>query len=170
MGFLAGMFWVIGLSGLLGLCYYLWPADKRSFKTVVTTGIVIGAIVGIASVISRALPITRTETVIKKVQIKRVKPPEPPKVVYKDRIVYQVPGKELDPIPADDVCKGKRPAEILKLDLSSKGEGDDKTTNTWIVFRPIGSKIKITCYVSGDLTGGFWNVGDIVMLANGSAQ
>lgn len=156
------IFWAIGLILVLAISFYLWPKDQRSFRMVATTSIIISATVGLGIVIARALPVTRKEIVEKVVQVKYQKPPQ---IIYRDKIVYREPGKEFTPVDVEKVCAGSQPVELLVIDVSTKG--DDSTT--WVIARPIGSLIKITCYLNDNLDS-FWKVGDVVQFKNGKPQ
>jgi hypothetical protein len=153
--------WAFLLILILGISFYFWPRDQRSFRTVVTTGVILGAITGIGILIARAIPVTRKETVVKEVVEKRVKPPE---IVYKDRVVFRVPGKEYDPVDVKAVCSGKLPIEIKALSVS--GKDDDKTT--WIDGTLVGGKVLFTCGQPGDYST--WKVGDVVQITRGVPQ
>ena len=155
----------IGALLILAISYIMWPKDDRSLKLVLTTTGIIASIIGFGIVIARTVPVTRHENVIRHVTIKRVKPPE---VVYKDRTitVFKTPGHEFDPVDPAKVCTGSRPVEILVIDVVTRKEND---ATTWVITRPVGSQVKVTCYLDGNLDN-FWKVGDIVQFTNGKPQ
>lgn len=154
--------WIALIVVVLALSFYFWPKDQRSLKTVVFTGAVLGGLIGAGILIARSIPVTRKENVEKVVVLKYKKPPQ---IIYKDKIVYKVPGQEYAAINPDDVCKGKMPAEILSIDINTKDSAD----TTWLILRPVGRLIKVTCSISGNLDQ-FWKVGDVVQFKGGNAQ
>jgi len=152
--------WLSVLAASIGLSYTWWPRDKRSWKVVAFTALTFSATIMLGIYITQAWPVEHYR--IEKIQKKYV---NPPKVIYKDRIVYRIPGKEFEPLNAADICKGSRPVKLLTIDISKNG--DDSTT--WLIVKPLGSEIKITCYISGNLDH-FWQVGDIVQFTNGKPE
>jgi hypothetical protein len=148
---------------ILAISYYLWPKDQKSLRLVIMTALIMSSIVALGILMARSLPVTRKETVEKVVQLKYVKPPQ---VITKEKVVYRIPGKEFDPLNVVEVCSGKMPSEIMALDVSAN---EDKTKNTWLIVRPLGRLIKVTCVISGDLDN-FWKVGDVVQFKDGRPQ
>ncbi len=147
---------------ILVLSYIFYPKSDRSFALVATTGLAISSVIGLGIVISRALPITRTEHVNKIVHTKYVKPPQ---VIYKTNTVEVLvtPGAEYEQVNTDAACKGSVPLIVAQVTKTVK----DESAITWILATPVGKKYKITCRIPGSYDD-FYTVGAIVtMPANG---
>lgn len=157
---MALILWALLIVVVLAVSFYFWPKDQRTLKTVVITGAVIGALVGSGILIARSIPVTRKETVEKVVVLKYKKPPQ---VVYRDKIVYRIPGKEFDPVNTESACKG---GVTLILDQVTKSGKDDDHI-TWVLGHQPGSRVQITCRIPGSYDD-FYKAGSVIQLpANG---
>lgn len=157
------MFWVYGLAIIVSFVvgYLMWPKDTRSFRVVSVSGLVIGSIIMLGIYITQWWPVERK--VIQKVTKQYV---DPPKVVFKDRIVYRVPDGEVAPVDVRGACKGEKPIQITQMNVNDS-EKDSRIT--WITGHLVGSKILIVCGQPGDYSDS-WKVGDIVQFIRGEPQ
>lgn len=149
---------VILMAYLVG--YIFWPKDNRSLLMVNFTALIIGAILMLAIYITQWWPVEHkvTQTVVRKYV-------NPPKVVYRNRDVFRIPGQEYAPVNPKEICGGSRPVQILTIDVVSK----DSEATTWVIVKPMGSMIKITCSIPGDLHD-FWKIGDVTQFTQGKPQ
>jgi len=157
------MFWVYGLAIIVSFVvgYLMWPKDTRSFRVVSVSGLVIGSIIMLGIYITQWWPVEHK--VIQKVTKQYV---DPPKVVFKDRIVYRVPDGEVAPVDVKAACSGKNPIEIVRMNVA---DADKDSRMTWITGRVVGSKILFTCGQPGDYSDS-WEVGNIVQFVRGEPQ
>lgn len=157
------MFWVYGIVILLSIAlgFFLWPKANRSFHLAAVSGLVIGGISMLCIYITQWWPVEHqvVETVVKKYV-------EPPKIVYKDKIVYRVPDGEVAPVDVRAACTGKVPVEIVQMNVA---DADKDSRTTWVTGHLVGSKVKFTCGQPGDYSGS-WAVGDIVQFIRGTPQ
>jgi hypothetical protein len=167
------VFWLILIAIVLLISFYLWPKDQRSLVIVIITGVIISSLAGAGIIIAKSIPVTRKETVEKVVVLKRKKPP---RVVYKDRIVYQTPGKEVSSVDVKGACQGEVPLQIVKIDEQKvpqssldKEAGIPAEHTTWVLAHPVGSKVLITCGQPGAYAD-FWKVGDVIQITTGMPQ
>lgn len=150
---------LILISAIVG--YGMWPKDQRSLKAVISTGLIIGSLAMIGVFITQMWPQKHIE--IKEIQKKYV---DPPKIVYKDRIVYRLPDSEVAPVDVKGACGGKLPIQIVHMNVV---DADKDSRMTWITGTPIGSKVKITCGQPGAYSN-MWKEGDIVQFIRGEPQ
>jgi hypothetical protein len=154
------IFCLIVFAVVLLISFYFWPKDQRSLVTVLFTGLVLGSLIGAVIIIAKSIPVTRKEKVEKVVVLKYKKPPS---VVYRDKIVYRIPGRDLEPIDTKSACQG---GVALIMDQVTTN-GKDKEVTTWILGHVPGSKVQITCRIPGHFAD-FYKRGSIVQLpANG---
>lgn len=146
---------------ILGISFYFWPKDQRTLRTVITTGAILSALIAAGILIARSIPIKRTEIVEKVTKYK-----EPPKIVYKDKIVLRIPGKEYAPVDVKAICKGSSPVTIVQMNVT---DPDKDNRTTWITGKVPGSEVKFTCGQPGDYSDS-WAVGDTVQFTRGEAQ
>ena len=157
------MSWVYGLVIVLAIVlgFGLWPKGDRNWKVAVASGLIIGGIALFGIYITQMWPMEhiKYETVVKKYV-------EPPKIVYKDKIVYRVPDGEVAPIDVRAACTGKMPVEIVQMNVA---DSDKESRTTWVTGHVVGSKVKFTCGQPGDYSDS-WAVGDIVQFIRGEPQ
>lgn len=147
---------------VLAVSYYWWPGDKRTLRNVVATAATFAGFFLIANFIVDIWPVTHIE--IKEIQKKYV---DPPKVIYKDRIVYKAPDGEVAPVDVKGACEGKYPIQIINLDVQT--DEKSKETTTWVSGHPVGSKVVVVCGQPGAFND-FWNVGDVIQFVRGVPQ
>lgn len=150
----------IGLV-IVGISYYWWPADKKSWRTVAATAATFAGFFLIANFIVAIWPVKHIE--VREVQKKYV---DPPKVIYREKIVYRNPDGEVAPVDVKGACAGKYPLVIQALTVSGKDDDDDRTT--WIDATLVGSKVMFTCGQPGDYSN--WKPGQIVQIVRGTPQ
>lgn len=144
---------------VLAVSYYWWPGDKRTLRNVAATAATFAGFFLIVNFIVDVWPVKHIE--IKEIQKKYV---DPPKIVFKDRVVYRDPAQFLKPVNAVDVCKGSTPLKIVSLLVN--GNDKDGDTRTYVKVEPVGTGVIVICEVPGDVTG-FWSEGDIVQTTRG---
>lgn len=155
------IFWLVVCVLIFAISYYFWPPYQRGLHAITVTAGILGSLVCAGFLIAKSIPTTRTETVIKKVVIKRVKPPQ---VVYKDRVVYRDPAEWLKPVNAAEVCKGSKPIKVKGLLVN--GSDEDKNTRTYLTGEVVGTGLDITCEIPGDVTG-MWTTDQIIQTTRG---
>jgi hypothetical protein len=156
------IFWLVVCVLIFAISYYFWPPHQRGLHAITVTAGILGSLVCAGFLIARSIPVTRTETVIKKVVLKRVKPPQ---IIYKDRIVYRDPKEWLKTINPTEVCAGSQPLKIKGL-LVNGNTKEDENLRTYMTGEVIGSGLDITCEIPGDVTG-IWSEGMIVQTTRG---
>jgi hypothetical protein len=165
------MFWAtlgVVLLALIG-GFLWWPSKDRSVRTVLTTAMILASLVMLGIYITQIWPVQpiRLKEVVKTVGV------DPPKVVYKDRVVYKDPrGMFVKPNMAE-ACKGGSPVQVLYLLVNGAQEEatDDKPAKddlrTYVKVTIPGSNVMFVCQVPGDVSG-FWKVGDVIVMSNGT--
>lgn len=155
--------WVYGLVIVLAIVlgFGLWPKGDRNWKVAAASGLIIGGIALFGIYITQMWPVEHitVEKVVKKYV-------EPPKIVYKDKIVYRLPDSEVAPVDVKAACTGKIPIEIVQMSVADTHQ-DNRMT--WVTGHAVGSKVKLTCGQPGDYSDN-WAVGDIVQFIRGEPQ
>lgn len=147
---------------ILAVSYFWWPGDKRNLRNVMATAATFAGFFLIVNFIIGIWPVKHIE--IKEIQKKYV---DPPKVIYKDRVVYRAPDGEVAPVNVKDGCEGKYPVQIIRMDVQT--DEKSKETTTWVSAHALGSKVIIVCGQPGAFND-FWNEGDVVQFVRGVPQ
>lgn len=152
--------WGFAVAASLVLSYMWYPRDKRDLRTVITTGGVLGGMLTLGIYITQIWPVEHIE--IKKIQKQYV---DPPKVVYKDKIVYKDPSTAFKTIDPREVCKGSAPVKILQMLVN---DPDTNERRTYLTVDVIGTGVTITCEVPGDLRA-IWKPDMVVQMSQGKS-
>lgn len=150
-------------AAILFLSVFFWPQDKRTLGSVAVTA---GVFSGAAILVALLIQIWPVSHIVRETKVVTLKYKEPPKVVIKtvEKVVYQVPGHEFDPVDVKAVCAGAKPMMLTAVSVA--GKDDDKTT--WFDGTLVGGKVKFTCGEPGDF--GSWQVGDVIQIVRGTPQ
>lgn len=141
--------------------------------TPIRNGLIIGAFIMFAIGAGKLIP---THEVVVTKTITKIVPKPVPNIIYKDRevvkdkIVYKDPDQWVAAQDTDQICKGSKPVEIVKIDINDNKDdnGKVKDQTTWTIVKPIGSSVLVTCNIAGNMKN-FWKEGMIIMFKIGNS-